>query len=239
MEVAIKSVAYFVLLYMFYYFALRFIQFVFQELIKNISPNLFKFIYIFSTPAHEFAHLFVAKLCCAQIEQVQLFPKAGRPGFVRSRVGSSIPFLISIKEFLISIAPIIINFPLFVFIESRFILKDQISRILDPRIMLTKEGWITILLFLTLISGIAPSLEDYKGMIKGVIFFSFIMFGVSYLIALIFNLKSININPILTVIFYYLEIIIAILILNSIVNYRNCFKITYTIIINAMRNTFN
>lgn len=142
-----------------------------------------KFIYALSTPAHELAHLLVAILCLAKIEQVQLLPKGNRPGFIRSRVGSSMPFLISIKEFLIAIAPVIINIPLFIFIESKFVLKDKvadISRILDPRIIVSKEGIITIFLFLVLISGIAPSHEDFKGMIKGLIILSAVIFGLSF-----------------------------------------------------------
>jgi hypothetical protein len=194
-----------------------------------------------STPAHELAHLLIAILCFAKIEEVQLFPKGNRPGFVRSRVGSRIPFFISIKEFFIAIAPALVNIPLFIFIESKFILKceiSEISRILDPRIIFTKEGLITILLFLVLISGIAPSHEDFKGMIKGLIIFSFVIFGLSFATAMISDMKWVNINPILTVIFYYLEIIIAVLILNLIVNYRNCLKVTWAILINALKHTF-
>lgn len=239
-EVAVKSVLFFLALYFSYYFALRFIQAVFQGLISRISEKLAKFLYALSTPAHELAHLLVAVLCLAQIEQVQLLPKNNRPGYVKSRVGSSVPFLISIKQFLIAIAPVIINVPLFIFIESNFILKcrvSEITKILDPRIMLTKEGFITILLFIILISGIAPSNEDFKGMVKGLIILSVIIFGVSYLTTMIFNLKSVNINPILTVIFYYLEMILTVFILNCIINYRNCIRTTYIIIINALKHT--
>ncbi|AWK53113.1 hypothetical protein DIC82_16370 [Clostridium beijerinckii] len=241
MEVAIKSVGVFLLLYFSYYYALRFIQSVFQGAIGSMSSKLAKFIYGLSTPAHELAHLLVAILCLAKIEEVQLFPKENRPGFVRSRVGSRIPFFVSIKEFLIAIAPALVNIPLFIFIESKFILKceiSEISRILDPRIIFTKEGLITILLFLVLISGIAPSHEDFKGMIKGLIIFSFVIFGLSFATAMISDMKWVNINPILTVIFYYLEIIIAVLILNLIVNYRNCLKVTWAILINALKHTF-
>ena len=183
MEAAMKPVISFMLLYFSYYYALRFIQSVFQGSVGSISSKLAKYIYIASTPAHELAHLLVAVLCLAKIEQVQLFPKGNRPGFVRSRIGSSIPFVISIKEFLVAIAPVLINVPLFIFIESKFVLKcrvSEISMILNPRIMLTKEGVITLLLFLILISGIAPSHEDFKGMIKGLIIFSVVIFGISY-----------------------------------------------------------
>ncbi|WP_242982136.1 hypothetical protein [Clostridium sp. LS] len=241
MEVAAKSVGVFLLAYFSYYFVLRFIQSVFQGLVGNISPSAAKFIYALSTPAHELAHLLVALLCLAKIEQVQLLPQGNRPGFVKSRIGSSIPFVISIKEFLIAIAPVLINIPLFIFIESAFVLKCkifEISKILDPRILLTKEGLITIILFLLLISGIAPSHEDFKGMIKGLIIFSVVIFGLSYLTSLISDMKWININPILTVIFYYLEIILFVLIINAIVNYRNWLRVTWIIIMNAIRHTF-
>jgi len=240
MEVAIKSVLVFLLLYFSYYYALRFIQSIFQGAVGSISSKLAKFIYALGTPAHELAHLLIAMLCLAKIEEVQLFPKGNRPGFVRSRIGSRIPFFISIKEFFIAIAPALINIPLFIFIESKFILKceiSQISRILDPRIMITKEGLITILLFLVLISGIAPSHEDFKGMIKGLIIFSAVVFGLSFVTSIISDMKWVNINPILTVIFYYFEIIVVVLIINSIINYRNCLRITWNIIISALKHT--
>ncbi|MDR3595749.1 hypothetical protein [Clostridium sp.] len=241
MEAAIKPVVVFLVLYFSYYYALRFIQSVFQGGVGSISSKLAKYIYIASTPAHELAHLLVAVLCFAKIEQVQLFPKGNRPGFVRSRIGSSIPFVISIKEFLVAIAPVLINVPLFIFIESKFVLKCkilEISMILNPRIMLTKEGLITFLLFLILISGIAPSHEDFKGMIKGLIIFSVAIFGVSYLTSKIFDINWININPVLTVVFYYLEIILTILIINIVINYRNGIRITWNILTSALRHTF-
>ena len=241
MEVAIKSVGVFLVLYFSYYFALRFIQSVFLGTIGSINSSLSKFIYGLSTPAHEAAHLLVAVLCLAKIEKVQLFPKGNRPGFVESRVGSRIPFLISIKEFFIAMAPALVNIPLFIFIESKFVLKgeiSEISRILDPRIIVTKEGIITIILFLVLISGIAPSHQDFKGMIKGLIIFSFVIFGLSFATAFISDMKWVNINPILTVLLYYFEIIIGVLIINAIINYKNCIRITWAIIINALKHTF-
>jgi len=241
MEAAVKSVAVFLLLYFSYYYALRFIQSIFQGAIGSINSNLGKFIYGLSTPAHELAHLVVAILCLAKIDEVKLLPKGGRPGYVKSRIGSSIPFVISIKGFFIAIAPALVNIPLFIFIESKFVLKSEISeisRILDPRMLITKEGLITILLFLVLISGIAPSHEDFKGMIKGLIIFSVVIFGLSFVTSMFLDMKWVNINPILTVIFYYLEIIAVVLIINAIINYRNCFRITWAIIINALKHTF-
>jgi len=241
MEVAIKSVVVFLVLYFSYYYALRFIQSVFQGSVGTISSKLAKFIYIISTPAHELAHLLVAILCFAKIEEVQLFPKGNRPGFVRSRIGSRIPLLISIKEFFIAIAPALVNIPLFIFIESKFVLKCEIaevSKICDPRIIFTKEGLITFLLFLVLISGIAPSYEDLKGMIKGLIIFSAIIFGLSFLTSIISDMKWVNYMPILTIIVYYFEIIIAVFIINLIVNYRNFPRITWAIIRNALKHTF-
>lgn len=241
MEAAVKSVGVFLLLYFSYYYALRFIQSVFQGAIGSISSELGKFLYGLSTPAHELAHLLVALLCLAKIDEVKLLPKGGRPGYVRSRIGSSIPFFISIKEFFIAIAPALVNIPLFIFIESKFVLKVEISemsQILDPKFFLTKEGLITVLLFLILISGIAPSHEDFKGMIKGLIIFSAVIFGISYATSRIFDMNWVNFSPILTVVFYYLEIIAVALIINGVVNYKNCFRITGNIIINALKHTF-
>lgn len=241
MEGAIKPVISFILLYFSYYYALRFIQSVFQGAIGNINSKVAKYIYAIGTPAHELAHLLVALLCLAKIEQVQLFPKGNRPGFVRSRIGSSIPFMISIKEFLVAIAPVLINIPLFMFIESKFILKcnvSEIGMILNPSIMLSTKGIITFVLFIILISGIAPSHEDFKGMVKGLIIFSVAIFVLSYLTSKVININWININPILTVIFYYLEIILVIVIINMIVNYKNCIRNTWNIIMSALRHAF-
>lgn len=241
MEAAIKSLIVFLLLYFTYYYALRFIQSVFQGTVSVISSKLAKFIYALGTPAHEFAHLLVAILCLAKIEEVQLLPKRNRPGFVRSRVGSRIPFFISIKEFFIAIAPALVNIPLFIFIESRFVLKSEvseISRILNPRSIFTKEGLITFVLFLILISGIAPSHEDFKGMIKGLIIFSFIIFGFSFATSMVSDMKWVNINPIIVVLLYYLEIIAAVLVINLIINYRNCLRVTGSILVNALKHTF-
>lgn len=241
METAIKSVGIFLLIYFSYYYVLRFIQSVFQGALSSINAGVAKFIYALSTPAHELAHLLVAILCLAKIEQVQLLPKGNRPGFIRSRVGSSMPFLISIKEFLIAIAPVIINIPLFIFIESKFVLKDKvadISRILDPRIIVSKEGIITIFLFLVLISGIAPSHEDFKGMIKGLIILSAVIFGLSFLTSRFLDMKWMNAKPILTVLLYYIELIVFVLIINAIIHYRNCFKITRIILISAIKHAF-
>lgn len=241
MEIAFKSVGVFLLLYFSYYYALRFIQSVFQGGIGSISPNLGKFLYGLSTPAHELAHLIIALLCLAKIDEVKLLPKGGRPGYVKSKIGSRIPFLISIKEFFIAIAPALVNIPLFVFIESKFVLKTEmgeISKILEPRFLITKEGLITILLFLILISGIAPSHEDFKGMIRGLIIFSAVIFGISYSTTMLFNMKWLNYTPILIVIFYYLEIIVGVLMINGILNYKNCFRITANIIISALKHSF-
>lgn len=229
------------MIYFSYYYVLRFIQSVFQGALSSINAGVAKFIYALSTPAHELAHLLVAILCLAKIEQVQLLPKGNRPGFIRSRVGSSMPFLISIKEFLIAIAPVIINIPLFIFIESKFVLKDKvadISRILDPRIIVSKEGIITIFLFLVLISGIAPSHEDFKGMIKGLIILSAVIFVLSFLTSRFLDMKWMNAKPILTVLLYYIELIVFVLIINAIINYRNCFKITWIILISAIKHAF-
>ena len=75
-------------------------------------------------------------------------------------------------------------------------------------------------------------------MIKGLIIFSVVIFGLSFATAMISDMKWVNINPILVVIFYYFEIIIAVLIINSIINYRNCLRITWAILINALKHTF-
>lgn len=241
MEAAIKSLIVFLLLYFAYYYALRFIQSVFQGAVGIISPKVAKFIYALGTPAHEFAHLLVAILCLAKIEEVKFLPKRNRPGFVRYRFENRDSFFIGIKQFFIAIAPALVNIPLFIFIESRFVLKceiSEISRILDPRVIFTKEGLITFVLFLVLISGIAPSHEDFKGMIKGLIIFSFIIFGFSFATSMIWDMKWVNTDPIIVVLLYYLEIVTVVIVINLIINYRNCLRITWSILVTALKHTF-
>lgn len=237
-EVAINAVLIFLVLYFSYYYLLRFMQSVFQGTISIINPSLGKFIYALGTPAHELAHLFVAILCFSKINRVKLFPSNGRTGFVSYSVGSSIPFLIPIKNFFIGIAPALINIPLFIFIEKNFILKGDIAQIVHPVILLSKEGYITIILFLLLISCIAPSHEDLKGMFNGLVVFSIIIFAIVYFTGKVIDINALNINWIVTVVMYYFELIIVILIINAILNYKNFIKVTSRILLEAFKHTF-
>lgn len=237
-EVAINAVLIFLVLYFSYYYLLRFIQSVFQGTISTINQSLGKFIYALGTPAHELAHLFVAKLCFSKINKVKLFPSNGQTGFVSYSVGSSIPFFIPIKNFFIGIAPALINIPLFIFIEKKFVLKGDIVQILHPSILLSKEGYITIGLFLLLISCIAPSYEDLKGMFHGLVIFSIIIFVIAYFTRKVIDISSLNISWIIIVMMYYLEIIIGISIINAILNYKNFIKVTSRILLEAVRHTF-
>lgn len=239
-EAAIKSVVVFIILYFSYYYALRFIQSIFQGAVGAISTKLAKFLYAISTPAHELAHLLVALLCLAKIEEVKLFPSGNRPGYVRSRIGSSIPFFRSIKEFFIALAPALVNIPVFIFVVSKFILKieiSEISMILNPSIMFSKQGIIILLLFIVLVSGIAPSHQDLKGTLNGLVIFCVIIFGLSYLGSMIIDMNWLNIKPVLTVSLYYFEIIAVTLIINLIVNYKNGMTITWNIIVSALKHT--
>lgn len=236
-EVGIKAVLIFLALYFSYYYLLRFIQSVFQGTISTINPSLGKFIYALGTPAHELAHLFVAKLCFSKINKVKLFPSNGQTGFVSYSVGSSIPFLVPIKNFFIGIAPALINIPLFIFIEEKFVLKGDIIQILQPSILFSKEGYITIGLFLLLISCIAPSYEDLKGMFHGLIIFSIIIFTIFYFTRKVIDISYFNIGYIVTIMIYYFEIIIAMLIVNAILNYKNFIKVTSRILLEAIKHT--
>jgi hypothetical protein len=55
---------------------------------------------------------------------------------------------------------------------------------------------------------------------------------------MIFDMNWVNFTPILTVVFYYLEIIAVAVIINGVVNYKNCLRITGNIIINSLKHTF-
>lgn len=238
MEVAVKSVTFFLLSYFSYYFVLRFVQSLFTGFLGSINPKLSKFMNFLNTPAHELAHLLVCLLCGAKIEQVQLLPDSNSSGFVKSKIEGKYQFIIIIKEFFVAIAPVIINVPLFIILEKWVVLKGDISRILYPGIIFTKEGFITVLLFLVLLSGIAPSNTDLKRMFKGLMFFCIIIFIFSYLSSMVFDVMLFNIAPILTIIIYYIEVIVVLLILNVIINYNNCLNIIKKVLMNALKYAF-
>ncbi|MDO5517862.1 MAG: hypothetical protein Q4F66_09915, partial [Clostridium sp.] len=101
MELAVNAVITFLVLYFIYYYALRFIQSLFQTSLSCINRFFSKTVYSISTPAHEIAHLLISIICLARIENVKLFPTGNEPGYVKSRISSRIPFFIGIKEFFI------------------------------------------------------------------------------------------------------------------------------------------
>lgn len=242
MELAVNAVITFLVLYFIYYYALRFIQSLFQTSLSCINRFLAKFIYGVSTPAHELAHLLISIICLAQIENVKLFPTGNEPGYVKSRISSRIPFFIGIKEFFISIAPALINIPLFIFIECKYVLKCgvyDLSQILLPSTILSKSGMITLGLFIVLISGIAPSHADLKGTVKGLIVFSVIIFGLTYFTGYIIDVKSINLGSLISVVLYYFEIIAFTILVNIIIHFRNCFSVVGLIFKESLKHTFS
>ena len=243
MEPAINAVITFLVLYFIYYYALRFVQSLFQTSLSCINRILSKIIYTISTPAHELAHLLVAIICFAQIENVKLFPTGDEPGYVRSSIRRSrIPFFAGVKEFFISIAPALINIPLFVFIECKYVYKCSISEfnmIFTPDAIFSKNGLITLGIFIVLISGIAPSHADLKGTIKGLIVFSIIIFGLAYYTGYIIDVSKINFGTLISLLVYYGEIIGFTLLLNIIIHFGNCFSVIGTIFKQTIKQTFS
>lgn len=243
MELAVNAVIAFLVLYFIYYYALRFIQSVFQSSLSCINRFLAKFIYIVGTPAHELAHLLVSILCLAQIENVKLFPTGNEPGYVKSRLSSRIPFFIGIKEFFISIAPALINIPLFIFIECKYVLKCSLYDLdimLLPSTIFSKNGLITLCLFIVLISGIAPSHADLKGTVKGLAVFSVIIFALTYLTGyIVVDIKSINLESLISVVLYYFEVIVFTLLINAVIHFRNSFSVMGAIFKESIKHTFS
>lgn len=248
MELAINAVIAFLLLYFIYYYALRFIQSLFQGSLSCISGVLSKLIYGISTPAHELAHLIVSLICLSRVEHVKLFPTGNEPGYVQSSVSSKIPFVIGIKKFFISIAPALINIPLFMFIECRYVLKcslNDIYTMLLPNTIFSKSGLITLGLFIVLVSGIAPSHADMKGTLKGLIVFSILIFGVTYFTGTrivdfrSLSLKIINLKSLVSVVLYYSEVIIFTLVVNFILHFSNYFNVITSIFKGAIKHTFS
>lgn len=242
MEPAINAVITFLVLYFIYYYALRFIQSLFQTSLSCINKILSKAIYTISTPAHELAHLLVSIMCFAQIENVKLFPTGNEPGYVKSRISSRIPFFIGVKEFFISIAPALINIPLFIFIECKYVFKCKLSdfnMIFTPDAILSKNGLITLGIFIVLISGIAPSHADLKGTVKGLVVFSIIIFGITYFTGYIFDVNKINFGGLVSLMIYYSEVIIFTLLVNMIIHFRNCFRIVGHIFKESIKHTFS
>ena len=248
MELAINAVGAFLLLYFIYYYALRFIQSLFQNSLSCINRFLSRLIYGISTPAHELAHLIVSLICLSRVEHVKLFPTGNEPGYVQSSVSSRIPFVIGIKKFFISIAPALINIPLFMFIESRYVLKcslNDLYMMLLPSTIFSRNGLITLGLFIVLISGIAPSHADLKGTLKGLIVFSVIIFVVTYFTGHMvvdfksISLKIINLKSIVSVVLYYVEVIAFTLVINIIIHFKNSFRIIAAIFKESIKHTFS
>ncbi|MBE6062902.1 MAG: hypothetical protein E7207_04920 [Clostridium butyricum] len=243
MELAVNAVMAFLILYFIYYYALRFIQSLFQSSLSYINRFIAKLIYGISTPAHELAHLIVSLICFAQIENVKLFPTGNEPGYVKSKISSRIPFFIGIKEFFISIAPAFINIPLFMFVECKYVLKCSlydIDMMLLPSIIFSRDGLITLGLFIVLISGIAPSHADLKGTVKGLIVFSVLIFVVTYFSGhIVVDVKSINLKSLISVILYYFEVIAFTLFINVVIHFTNCFSVVINIFKGAIKHTFS
>ncbi|MDO5518574.1 MAG: hypothetical protein Q4F66_13545, partial [Clostridium sp.] len=159
-----------------------------------------------------------------------------------SRISSRIPFFIGIKEFFISIAPALINIPLFIFIECKYVLKCSLydlNMILLPSTIFSKNGMITLGLFIILISGIAPSHADLKGTVKGLIVFSVIIFGLTYFTGYIIDVKSINLGSLISVVLYYFEIITFTILINIIIHFSNCFSVVMLIFKESLKHTFS
>ena len=242
MESAINAVIAFLVLYFIYYYALRFIQSVFQSSLSCINGFLARLIYGISTPAHELAHLLVSIVCLARIENVKLFPTGNEPGYVKSIVLSSHLF-VGIKEFFISIAPALINIPLFIFIECKYVLKCSLydlDRILLPSTIFSKNGLITLGLFIVLISGIAPSHADLRGTVKGLVVFSVIIFVLTYFRGyIVVDIKSVKLESLISFVLYYFEVIVFTLLINAIIHFQSCFRIIGAIFKESIRHTFS
>ncbi|NME82499.1 hypothetical protein [Clostridium sp. SM-530-WT-3G] len=248
MGLAINAVGAFLLLYFIYYYALRLIQSLFQNSLSYINRFLSKLIYGISTPAHELAHLIVALVCFSQVEHVKLFPTGNEPGYVKTNVSSKIPFVIGIKKFFISIAPALINIPLFMFIECRYVLKCNLSdlyRIMLPSTIFSKSGLITLGLFIVLVSGIAPSHADLKGTLKGLITFCVLIFAITYFTGhVVVDFKSITskiigLDSFVSVVLYYIELIAFTLVINIVLYFKNGFKVVSNIFIQSIKHTFS
>ena len=143
-DLAIKSVVIIICYFLSYIYVLRYIQCYSWGALNMIGRNVYKIFSAVGAPAHEAAHALAALLCGFRITNINIFKHVEFmvPSNLRGIIGS----------FFVSIAPALFNIIIFTIICSK-----------------SSNIYLNFLMFLVLISCIAPSDSDVKGMFIGVV----------------------------------------------------------------------
>lgn len=195
-NLALKNVVVIISYFLIYIYVLRYIQCYSWGALKMISRSVYKIFSMIGAPAHEAAHAVAALIFGFRITNINIFKhvKFMAPSNLRGIIGG----------FVVSIAPAVFNIIIFTVICSK---SDNI--------------YFNFVMFLILISCIAPSNSDIKGMLPVMIIGIIIIVVVTY--ALGWAVPSINVyikNSILLVGKFYA---LYLAVLTIIVTIKGCF----------------
>lgn len=214
----VKNVVMVISYFLIYIYALRYIQCYSWGALKMINGYVYKIFSMIGTPAHELAHALAAIIFGFKITNINIFKHVNFmvPSNFRGVIGS----------FVVSIAPALFNIIIFTIICSK-----------------NNNIYFDFLMFLILISCIAPSNSDIRGMLPVIIIGIIVIVLTTY--ALGWALPSINIyikNSILLVAKFYalylavLTIIVTIkgCVVNKTINPFYILKLYKNLIINGL-----
>lgn len=154
-DLAIKNTSIVICYFLIYIYALRYVQCYSWGALNMIGGNVYKVFSKIGAPAHEGAHALAAILCGFRITNINIFKHVQfmSPSNLRGIIGN----------FLVSIAPALFNIIIFTIVCYK-----------------SSNIYFNFLMFLILISCIAPSNSDIKGMFTGVVIGIIVIVFVTY-----------------------------------------------------------
>lgn len=154
-DLAIKNSAIVICYFLIYIYALRYVQCYSWGALNMISRNVYKIFSKIGAPAHEGAHALAAILCGFRITNINIFKHVEfrSPSNLRGVIGN----------FFVSIAPAFFNIIIFTIVCSK-----------------SSNIYFNFLMFIILISCIAPSNSDIRGMFAGVVIAIIVIIFVTY-----------------------------------------------------------
>ena len=194
-DLAVKNVIIIISYFLIYIYVLRYVQCYSWGALRMINKGAYKVFSAVGAPAHETAHAIAALLCGFRIININIFKHVEFmvPSNLRGIIGS----------FFVSIAPALFNIIIFTIVCSK---SDNI--------------YFNFLMFLILISCIAPSNSDIKGMFAAIIIGIIIMVIAAYAVG--WAVPSVNVyvkNSILLVGKFYAS---HLAVLTAIVTVKGC-----------------
>ncbi len=194
-DLAVKNVIIIISYFLIYIYVLRYVQCYSWGALRMINKGVYKVLSAVGAPAHEAAHAIAALLCGFRITNINIFKHVEFmvPSNLRGIIGS----------FFVSIAPALFNIIIFTIVCSK---SDNI--------------YFNFLMFLILISCIAPSNSDIKGMFAAIIIGIIIMVIAAYAVG--WAVPSVNVyvkNSILLVGKFYA---LYLAVLTAIVTVKGC-----------------